>query len=70
MQIGCDVMAEERKEGRDCKCFVAIGYDLEIDRMPVEPEREEGGGCVYGYHKEDADDTNEGSAAEMEGCGA
>jgi hypothetical protein len=63
-------VAEERKEGGDRKRFVAIGYDLEVDRMPVEPEGEERGDCVYGYHEEDTDDTIEGSVAEDEGCGA
>jgi hypothetical protein len=63
-------MAEERKEGGDRKRFVAIGDDLEVDRMPVEPEGEERGDCVYGYHEEDADDTIEGLAAENERCGA
>ena len=59
-------MAEEREEGGDRKSFVAIGYDLEVDRMPVEPEGEEGGNCIYRYHEEDADDTAEGLAAERE----
>ena len=58
-------MAEERKEGGDRKRFVTIGYYLEVDRMPVEPEGEEGGDCIYGYHEEDADDTIEGLALKV-----
>lgn len=49
-------MAEQGKEGGDRKCFVAIGYDFKVDRMPVPPEGKEGGDCVYGYHEQNADD--------------
>ena len=62
-------MAEEREEGGYRKGLVAVGYDFEVDRMPVEPERKEGGDCVNGYHKEYADDAVEGSAAEKRHAG-
>ena len=55
-------MAKESKEGGNCERFVAIGYDFEIDCMPVEPEREEGGNGINRYHEQDADDTVHGSA--------
>jgi len=57
MEIRCDVVAEKGKEGGDRKSFVAIGYDIKIDRMPVKPERKEGGDGVNGYHEENSDDT-------------
>ena len=62
-------MTEECEEGGNRKGFVAIGYDFEVDRMPVKPEGKEGGDCVNRYHKEDADDTVEWSAAGKEDAG-
>ena len=56
VQRGCHVVAEQGEEGRYREGFVAIAYDLEVYRVPVEPEREEGRRGVYGHHEEDADD--------------
>ena len=69
VKIRCNVMAEQRKEGGNRKGFIAVGYGLEVDRMPIEPERKEGCGRVYGYHEENADDTTEGSVAKKGGAG-
>jgi hypothetical protein len=57
VEIGSYVVAEERKEGGYGECFVAIGYDLEVYRMPVEPEREERRSSIDWYHEQNSDNT-------------
>ena len=52
-------MAEQGEERCYRKGFVAFGNNLEVYGVPVEPEGEEGGGCVDGYHEEDSDYTVE-----------
>lgn len=56
MEIWRDVVAEEREERGNGECFVAVGYDLEIDRMPVVPEGEERGRGINWYHEQDSYD--------------
>jgi len=54
VQVGLDVMAHQREEGRNRKGFVAVAYDLEVDGVPVETNHEEGRCRVDGDHEEDA----------------
>lgn len=60
VEIWRDVVAEEREERGNGECFVAVGYDLEIDRMPVVPEGEERGRGINWYHEQDSYDTRKG----------
>ena len=64
VEVGGDVVAHEREEGRDGKGLVAVGQNLEVDGVPVEAQREPRRRGIYGYHEEDADDAGPRRSAE------
>lgn len=53
-------MTHEGKEGRNGEGLVGLTDDLVVYGMPVEPEGEEGGCRVYGYHEENSNDAISG----------
>lgn len=55
VQRGRGVVAQQRKEGGNCKGLIAIRYDAEVDIIVVKPKREESCNGVDGDHYEDAD---------------
>jgi hypothetical protein len=54
VEVGPNVVAQEREEGGYRKGLVAVADDLEIDGMPVEAQRQQRGYGVDGDHAEDA----------------
>ncbi|KFY05873.1 hypothetical protein V492_08254, partial [Pseudogymnoascus sp. VKM F-4246] len=55
VQRGRGVVAQQREEGGDRECFVAVGDDAEVHAVVVEPEGEEARHGVDGDHDENAD---------------
>lgn len=59
VEVGRGVLAQQSKEGRNRKGFVAVGNDCKVDGLVVVSQLEEGRGGVDGNHEEDADDAGE-----------
>lgn len=57
VEVGRNVMAQEREKGGYSKGLVAVADNLEVDGVPVEAYRKEGRGRINRHHEEDADDT-------------
>ena len=59
VKVGSYVMAEQRKEAGNGKCFVAVSEDRVIYRMLVKEVGKKGDRGVDGNHEENTDDTEQ-----------
>lgn len=50
-------MAQEGEETGDCKGFIAVTNDIEVNGMKVKEVRQKGNDGIDGDHEEDTDDT-------------